>query len=108
MAPRELGAMPQKLSRREFAARAAATAGAAGLAAAGLGQAAKPSSPKANGELDELEALLEKPLPTRLRAPAAAALKTVRNNAKERLKFKLPEGSEPCTTFIPLPPRSGS
>ncbi len=102
--------MSQKLSRREFAARAAAVGSAAALAASGLGQDAKldkkPKADPPDPDFAALERQLEKPLPDRLRTPAKAALKTIRNNAKERQKFKLPEGSEPCTTFIPLPPRS--
>lgn len=79
-----------------------ATGAAAVLAPKGQAQSKKAgASPAADAELKALEARLEKPLPAKLKSPAQAALRQVRTAAAERLKFRLPEGSEPCTVFIP-------
>jgi len=98
--------MADKISRREFHTRALAAGTAAALAAKGVAQAKKPAAPMVDPELQNLESKLEKPLPAKLKTPAKAALKNLKTASTERLKFKLPEGSEPCTTFAPAPARS--
>lgn len=103
-----LQAMSKRLTRREFAA----SLGAAALASTVLGQdekkPAKPSNTELMSEADyrSLESKLTKPLPAKLKGLAKTALSNSRNANKERMKFPLPEGSEPCTTFSPSPARS--
>ena len=101
--------MPSKLTRREFAA----ALGTAALATAAIAQDAKKAATKpteaeilADADFKSLESKLTKPLPAKLKGLAKTALTTSRNNYKERMKFPLPEGSEPCTTFAPEPARS--
>lgn len=98
--------MSDKISRREFQTRALAAGAAVAISAKGQSQAPKPVAANADDELKTLEAKLEKPLPAKLRAPAKAALKNLKTAAADRLKFKLPEGSEPCTSFAASPARS--
>ena len=110
----ELSNMPSKLTRREFAAALGTTLGAAALATAAIAQdTKKPASKKpteaelmAEADFKSLESKLTKPLPGKLKGLAKSALTNSRNAHKERLKFPLQEGSEPCTTFSPSPARS--
>lgn len=96
--------MSEEISRRTFHKRALAAGVSTALAGTGVAQSKKPAP--ADPDVSALEAKLEKPLPAKLKTPAKAALKNLRTASAERLKFKLPEGSEPCTTFIPNPARS--
>ncbi|HRK21314.1 MAG TPA: twin-arginine translocation signal domain-containing protein [Fimbriimonadaceae bacterium] len=96
--------MPEEISRRAFHKRALVAGLGAALAADGLAQ--KQKATPADPDVSALEAKLEKPLPSKLKSPAKAALKNLKTASAERLKFKLPEGSEPCTTFVPNPARS--
>lgn len=52
---------------------------------------------------DDIEKELGHPLPPEAKELLANALKNNANNAIERLKTTLPEGSEPCFTYIPTP-----
>jgi len=132
--------MSNKITRREFAVRAAASA--AGLGLAGLanasGEVLKPSdagavegsgawadrgpqiphpSPlparerepvaqaldSAHPSLPRVERLLEKPFPEEHKKALNDALKYLDTVLDARNKFKLPEGSEPCTLYSPSP-----
>ena len=102
--------MPSKLTRREFAA----ALGTAALASAALAQDAKKPAVKkpteaeimAEADFKSLESKLTKPLPAKLKGLAKTALTNSRNAYKERMKFPLQDGTEPCTTFSPSPARS--
>ena|SRR5687767_5771743 len=102
--------MPEKITRRQFTI----AVGAAALSVPALAQdAKKPATKKpteaelmAEADYRSLESKLAKPLPAKLKGLAKTALSNSRNAHKERLKFALPEGSEPCTTFSPSPARS--
>lgn len=100
--------MPEPISRREFAKKAAVAGGSLLAATAAAQKAKKPTEAEllAEADLKSLESKLEKPLPPKLKDLAKKALATARNTSKERLKFKLPEGSEPCTAFAPEPARN--
>lgn len=100
--------MPSKLTRREFTA----ALGTAALATAAIAQnSKKPVQPTeaelmAEADFRSLQSKLTKPLPAKLKPLAKTALTNSRNLYKERMKFPLPDGSEPCTTFSPSPARS--
>ena len=108
----EHSTMPSKLTRREFAAALGTTLGTAALASAAISQDSKkpiqPSEAELMAEADfrSLQSKLTKPLPAKLKPLAKTALVNSRNAYKERMKFPLPDGSEPCTTFAPEPARS--
>lgn len=50
-----------------------------------------------------LQKNLAKPFIEAARPLLAGAIAYNRNNTAQRLKIKLPEGSEPCTSYIPMP-----
>jgi hypothetical protein len=104
----EREAMSRKISRREFALGAAGALAATALpqdAKLAKGKPTTPAEAMADADLRSLESKLAAPLPPKLKGPAKTALTNARNTHKERLKFSLPEGSEPCTVFVPLPAR---
>lgn len=100
--------MAEKISRREFHGKMIAGTAAVALSGALPAQTKKPTPAELQAEADlkTLEARLEKSLPAKWKPTAKAALRNLRTAANERLKFKLPEGSEPCTAFAATPPRS--
>lgn len=93
--------MDDKLSRRQFASRAAAAA--AGLA---LGKIATPqdaAKPVVVSDQDAatIEAGLSAPLSDEAKSILKSTLKANREGVEARMKFKLPENSEPCTVYMP-------
>ena len=86
--------MEERLSRRSLAK----LAGAAGIAAIMPKAGAQEKEPP-DAELKELESKLAAPFSEEARPIAKKSLQNVENSAKERLKHKLPENSEPCTTY---------
>jgi hypothetical protein len=54
-----------------------------------------------DADLAAAESKLAKPLPAKSKALARTAVEGLQKASKERQKFKLPEGSEPCTLYIP-------
>ena len=95
--------MSHKLSRREFTLAAASLAVAASAQEAKKPAVKKPTAAELMAEADfkSLESKLEKPLPDKLKGLAKTALSNNRKAAEARRKFALPEGTEPCTTYIP-------
>ena len=78
--------------------RAVLTAGAGILAGAAAAQVEK-VPPKGAAPADSVEAQLARPLSAEAKRLLEGALKTVENARADRLKFKLPENSEPCTVY---------
>ncbi len=92
-----------KLTRREFAVKAAGTI-AATAALPLLGSAKQPqSSPKVDQEamLKDIDSKLAAPLSAEARKLTEAALTNSQQAAKDRLKFRLQDCSEPCFIYIP-------
>ena len=88
--------MASKTSRREILAL-----GAVALVATASGQEPKKEEPPI--DTSEVERELAKPLDDRAKKLLKAAVKNSRTASAERLKFKLPENSEPCTMYVPTP-----
>lgn len=92
-----------KMTRREFAAGAAGAL-AATTALPLIGVAAQtPSPPPANQEsmLKDIDSKLAAPLSPEARKLTETALSNSQQAAKDRLKFKLQDCSEPCFKYIP-------
>jgi hypothetical protein len=80
--------------------------GAVGVAVAStIPVLASPQDPENMGELvhrlDEAEKLLAKPLSPEAKKIAREMMKGIDSSTKSRMKQKLPENSEPCTTYVP-------
>ena len=97
--------MPQKISRRELTKRGLLGAAAIAMPTLATAQEKKPEppDPAIDQELDMIEKQLAKPLSEEARKLTKGSIKSSRDSAKERLKTKLPENSEPCTVFVPYP-----
>jgi hypothetical protein len=98
--------MPQQISRRNLVKRAAGAA--AGLAApAVVGAWQQPPSEqeaKLEAELAVVEAQLARPLSPQAKALTRQAIAANRAAATQRLRFALPENSEPCARFEAVRP----
>lgn len=98
--------MPQRISRRNLVKRAAGAA--AGLAApALLGAWQQPPSEqeaKLDAELAVVEAQLARPLSPQAKALTRQAIAANRAAVAQRLRFALPENSEPCARFEAVRP----
>jgi hypothetical protein len=88
--------MASKTTRRELL-RAGVTGAAAVAAGAAVAQDTKAEVPV---DTSAVEAQLAKPLSDPAKKLLKGAVRNVANAHKERLKFKLPENSEPCTIFV--------
>lgn len=96
--------MPESLSRRDFAKRAALVA--AGVAVAPLLRAQEKEAPKPEITEDEIKAVekqLAKPMSEEARTILKTTLKNNRDTYEARMKAKLPENSEPCFVFQVTP-----
>jgi hypothetical protein len=95
--------MPQKISRREVTKRGLLGAAALAMPTLTTAQEKKqePPDPAIDQELAMIEKQLAKPLSEEARKLTRATIKNSSDAAKERLKTKLPENSEPCTIFVP-------
>ena len=91
--------MSEKMSRRELTKRA--LAGAAALAVPALGAAQTTEITDAEVALSEKE--LAKPLSEDTRKILKGAIKNSRDQAKARMATKLPDISEPCFVYHPIP-----
>lgn len=94
----------KKISRRQLAKEL----GAVSLGAVFLGknpfqQQKEPESLEA--DVVRLEAKLAEPLSDEARKLAKDALQSNLRAYTARWRFKLPENSEPCTIFVPQPPK---
>lgn len=97
--------MPNKISRRDFAAKAAGVV--AGIAAAPLLKAQAPTEekpPVTDAEIADVQAKLAKPLSEEAKKILKDDLSSQKTDTKNRLKVNLPENSEPCFTYIPSAP----
>jgi hypothetical protein len=76
-----------------------------GAAAIGLAAVATPLASAAQKgqepEVDAMDKQLAKPLSPEAKKLLKDALKGIETSAKDRLKTKLPENSEPCFTYFP-------
>lgn len=79
--------MSQSISRRRLVKGAAAATAAAVVPVTAM--SAEPQSPP-----------LAKPLPADVKKLYDAQIEQGKTNAKERLKFKLTDCSEPCTAYV--------
>jgi hypothetical protein len=85
-------------SRREIL-----KAGVAGATALAAGTALPQEKKEAPPDTSAIEKQLAKPLSDKAKKLLEASVKNSQNASKERLKFKLPENSEPCTIYVPTP-----
>ena len=88
--------MPSKTSRRDVL-RAGVTGAAALAAGVVVAQETKVGPPV---DTSVVEAQLAKPLSDQAKKLLKASLRNSANSHTERMKFKLPENSEPCTTYV--------
>jgi hypothetical protein len=88
--------MASKTTRREVL-----KAGVAGAVALSSGIALAQGDQPEPVDTGAIEKQLAKPLPEPVRKLLAASIRNSRNASSERLKFKLPENSEPCTIYAP-------
>lgn len=102
--PHELESMSQKVSRREFARRAAASAAGLALVPA-MAKAQQPEQPKpppvSDAEIADVESQLAKPLSEEARKLLKSSIEGQKQARAGRMKSTLPENSEPCFTYIP-------
>ena len=96
--------MPEKISRRELAKRGLLGAAALAMPQLGGAQTTKPEDdPVIDQEMAMIEKQLAKPLSDEAKKLTRTSIKNSRDAAKERLKTRLPETSEPCTVFVVYP-----
>ena len=96
--------MADKLTRRDFALKAAGVA--AGLAAAPLLKAQSPppeKPPVSDAEVQDVQNKVAKPFTEEEKKILKDDLSSQKSDTKRRLEFKLPENSEPCFLFIATP-----
>ena len=96
--------MADKISRRDFASRAAVVA--AGIAAAPLlrAQDKAPDKPLVtDAEMEAVQQKLAKPLNEDEKKILRDDLVNQKNDTKKRLDYKLPENSEPCFVYNATP-----
>ena len=74
----------------------------AGLAAAAIPSLAKAQSP-GDAQVISMDKEFAKPLSPEAKKLLTEALKGVESASKDRLKFKLPENSEPCFEYVASP-----
>lgn len=91
--------MSERKTRREVLKGSLAIAATAAFPA--MSSAQQPTEPPI--ETESIEKQLAKPLTAEAKELLAKALKNNQDTAKERLKMKLPENSEPCFSFSPRP-----
>jgi hypothetical protein len=92
--------MAQPISRRKLLVGAAAVA----VTATASASTQKPAEdPDLDHHLDEAEKLLAHPLQPDAKKLAREQLKNLRAESQSRLKFVLPENSEPCLVYLPYP-----
>lgn len=92
--------MAQRITRREFARRAAATAAAASLGGLAAAQQTPKPDEGTHPAIPLLNKRLSKPVPAELQKQLSDALKNLDSLSAARSKHKLPEGSEPSTLFF--------
>lgn len=92
--------MADKLSRRALV-RGVAAAAAVTVVPGVRAQERQPEPPGLDAHLDELEKKLAHPLAPAVKKLAREQLKNLEKESADRLKFKLPENSEPCAVFLP-------
>src|SRR5947209_18598104 len=95
--------MPQKISRRDFAKKAAGMA--AGLAVSGSFMAQTtppPTQPVSDAEIDDVQKKLAKHLSPDAVKILKADLSSQKQDTVNMHKVSLPENSEPCLRFVPL------
>lgn len=98
----ENGCLMSKMTRREFAAKAAGTLVAtAALPLASTGASAQPPANDQDAALKSIDSKLAHPLSAEARKLTQASLNNSQQAAKDRFKFKLADCSEPCFQFIP-------
>jgi hypothetical protein len=74
------------------------------MLAAGLAAAASPAlAARPPDGPAEIDALLRKKLDAAQKEKVAASLRAMAGYSKAREAFPLPEGSEPCTVYVPVP-----
>ncbi|HSI72503.1 MAG TPA: hypothetical protein VK934_04950 [Fimbriimonas sp.] len=83
-------------SRREIL-----KAGIVSAASVASGTALSQERTAAPPDTSVIEKQLAKPLSEHAKKLLEASVRNSQNSSKERLKFKLPENSEPCTTYVP-------
>ncbi|HEY3780056.1 MAG TPA: hypothetical protein VGL56_03155 [Fimbriimonadaceae bacterium] len=95
--------MPQKISRRDFAKRAAGAAAGLVVAKSAMAQAPSttPSQPVSDAEVDAITKQLAKPLTEEELKILKADLASQKQDTINRMKVKLPENSEPGFRFVP-------
>jgi hypothetical protein len=93
--------MAQRISRREFAARAAAAGALAAVPKVGASasQTAKIAEEPLHPSLPDLETLLAMPVPEAMKKQVSDALKYLQGLSETRWKTKLNDGSEPATIY---------
>jgi len=87
--------MSKKPSRREILGVAAVGVAALAVPATAMGQTVQDS------DVDAIDKELAKPLSAEAKKIFKESLKGIQTSAKDRLKTKLPENSEPCFTYSP-------
>lgn len=96
--------MPQKISRRDFAKKAAGVAAGLTISKRIMAQNTQEKQPEVTGaEMEAVQKQLAKPLPEAAHSILKADLASQKNDTANRLKVKLPENSEPCFIFVPTP-----
>jgi hypothetical protein len=96
--------MSQKITRREFALRAASASAA--LAAAPLVKAQDTPKPTvSDAEMAAVQAPLASPMPAEAKKYLKDQMQSMKTDTANRLKHSLPENSEPCFIFVPTPKR---
>ncbi len=99
-----------KMTRREFTARAAGVLaattalpliGSASDVASAARRQATPQAPNQESMLKDIDSKLAAPLSPEAKKLTETALNNSQQAAKDRLKFKLQDCSEPCFRYIP-------
>lgn len=99
--------MANRLSRRTVLSGAVGSALLVTSPALALAQEpAKEPDPGLDRRLDEVEKKLAHPLDPDVKKLTRKALENLEQEARDRLKTKLPENSEPCFTYIPTEHKS--
>jgi hypothetical protein len=97
--------MPQKISRRDFAKRAAGAAAGLVVSQSVMAQTQTapppPPPPVSDAEIDAVTKQLAKPLTDEELKILKADLASQKQDTINRMKVKLPENSEPCFRLVP-------
>jgi hypothetical protein len=93
--------MPEKMSRRAFAKKAASVT--AGMAVAPLLNAQEKATVTKDPDIDAIHKMLAQPLPDEARPIFKQYLAIQRAEGRGRLGLKITENSEPSFVYLPVP-----